>query len=134
MKNDLTTTPASTRDLPTDGSEKADSGAFFTQESLISYFERIAYAGESTPTLATLKAIHLLHPQAIAFENLNPFFRIPVKLDLRSILDKLVHSQRGGYCFEHNLLFSAVLKSVGFEVRGLAARVQWNMPEDIDTP
>src|SRR5690606_17659533 len=38
---------------------------------------------------------------------------------------KLVLSGRGGYCFEHNRLFGAVLESLGFDVTGLAARVLW---------
>lgn len=49
-------------------------------------------------------------------------------LDLPSIVAKLVHAGRGGYCYEHNLLLSAVLRALGFEVRWLAARVLLNMP------
>lgn len=49
-------------------------------------------------------------------------------LDLPAITAKLVHGGRGGYCFEHNLLLSAVLRALGFEVRWLAARVMLNMP------
>jgi N-hydroxyarylamine O-acetyltransferase len=52
-----------------------------------------------------------------------------VKLDLPSLESKLVHAGRGGYCFEHNLLFSHVLRELGFRVAGLAARVLWNAPE-----
>jgi N-hydroxyarylamine O-acetyltransferase len=97
------------------------------------YFERIGYAGERHPTLDVLKALHQLHAQAIPFENLNPFLRIPVVLDIDSIYSKLVLKNRGGYCFEHNLLFSHVLKSIGFTVKGLAARVLWNIKEEIVT-
>ncbi len=102
-------------------------------ENLTSYFERIRYTGPMAPTLETLKAIHLLHPQSIAFENLNPLLGIPVRLDLKSIQEKLVSQQRGGYCFEHNLLLSTVLRTIGFKVVELAARVQWNLPEEAVT-
>jgi N-hydroxyarylamine O-acetyltransferase len=68
-----------------------------------------------------------LHPLAIAFENLSPFLGIAVNLDITSLQDKLVKRKRGGYCYEHNLLFSHVLKALGFDVTGLAARVRWNV-------
>ena len=96
---------------------------------LDAYFQRIDYPGERTPTLDTLRAIHVRHPEAIPFENLNPWLRWPVLLDAPSLEQKLVHGRRGGYCFEHNLLLSHVLKALGFQVSGLAARVLWNAPE-----
>lgn len=101
---------------------------------LDAYFRRIGYTGERTPTLNTLWAIHALHPQAFAFENLNPLLRRPVHLDIGSIQQKLVQGGRGGYCFEQNLLLRNVLEALGFKVKGLAARVLWNMPEEVITP
>ena len=41
---------------------------------------------------------------------------------------------RGGYCYEQNLLFREVLKTLGFAVTGLAARVLWNVPEGVVLP
>jgi N-hydroxyarylamine O-acetyltransferase len=97
---------------------------------LNAYFARIGYDGPRTPALATLHAIQLLHPQAIAFENLNPLMALPVKLDIGSLQQKLIRSQRGGYCFEHNGLLLQALRALGFSVRCLAARVVWNNPPD----
>ena len=51
--------------------------------------------------------------------------RRPIRLDLASIESKLVHDLRGGYCFEQNLLFAAVLERLGFSVTLLAARVRF---------
>jgi N-hydroxyarylamine O-acetyltransferase len=48
--------------------------------------------------------------------------------------DKLVRRQRGGWCFEHNLLFAHVLRAIGFRVTTLAARVRWNVPPQVTTP
>jgi N-hydroxyarylamine O-acetyltransferase len=94
------------------------------------YFKRIDYTGSSAkPNLETLREIHVRHAQSIPFENLNPFLGIPVVLDVDSLYKKLVLSGRGGYCFEHNLLLMHVLKSVGFAVKGLGARVLWNVPD-----
>jgi len=90
---------------------------------LESYFERIGYDGPREPTLETLRALHLKHPAAIPFENLNPILGLPVPIDLASIEAKLVHAKRGGYCFEQNALFWAVLERLGFTATGLAARV-----------
>jgi N-hydroxyarylamine O-acetyltransferase len=103
------------------------------QLDLDAYFERIGYDGERTPTLATLQAIHLRHASTIPFENLTPFLRQPVRLDLASLQHKLVQSGRGGYCFEQNLLLHAVLRALGFQVTGLAARVRWNVPDEVVT-
>jgi N-hydroxyarylamine O-acetyltransferase len=100
---------------------------------LDAYFRRIGYAGERAPTIETLRALHRLHPQAIAFETLNPFVGWSVALDLAAIQRKLVAGGRGGYCFEHNLLFSAVLRALGFDVTWLAGRVLWGRTDDAQT-
>ena len=49
------------------------------------YCERIGYTGPRSVSVDTLAAIHLHHPQAIPFENLNPFLRWPVRLDASSL-------------------------------------------------
>ena len=105
-----------------------------TPFNLDAYLTRIEYTGPRTPTLDTLRAIHRRHPEAIPFENLNPFLGWPVRLDVHSLQEKMVHSGRGGYCFEHNLLLSHALRAMGFTVVGLAARVLYNMPEGAVTP
>lgn len=94
---------------------------------LDAYFERIGFGGRSRPepTLDTLRALHLLHPQAIPFENLDVLLGRPILLDPASIQRKLVVARRGGYCYEHNLLFRSVLQTLGFRVRSYAARVLW---------
>jgi N-hydroxyarylamine O-acetyltransferase len=100
---------------------------------LDAYLARVGYHGPRTATRETLRDIHRLHPQAIAFENIDPFLRRPVDLDIGSLQAKLVSAGRGGYCFEQNLLFWAALRALGFQVSGLAARVLWNYPPDAIT-
>src|SRR5262249_52711965 len=97
---------------------------------LDAYFKRIGYSEDPSPTLETLKAIHLRHALAIPFENLNPLLGWPVQLDSTSLQQKLIHSRRGGYCFEQNALFKHALESIGFDVMGLSARVSWSVPTD----
>jgi len=94
------------------------------------YFERIGFAGSIAPTLQTLQALQVTHLAAIPFENLNPLLGLPVRLDLRSLEQKLVLERRGGYCFEQNTLFLNVLRTLGFEVRSHSARVVWGRDAD----
>src|SRR5262245_29294384 len=102
--------------------------------ALDQYFERIGYTGDREPSLETLQQLHVRHTQRIPFENLDSFLGRPVHLDLPSLVLKLIHERRGGYCFEHNLLFGHVLRALGFRVTDLAARVLWNRPQGAVTP
>src|SRR5215471_15232590 len=100
---------------------------------LDAYLARIGYVGPREPSLAVLRSIHALHPSAIPFENLDVIRGVGIRLDLPSIEQKLVRDRRGGYCFEQNGLFAAVLEELGFEVTPLAARVRWQVPPDVRT-
>lgn len=108
----------------------ADTGVL----DLDAYFARIGYDGPRAATADTLRALHRLHPQAISFENLDPFLGHPVQLDVRSLEDKLIGGRRGGYCFEQNFLLWKALEALGFGVRGLGARVLWGRAEDTIMP
>jgi N-hydroxyarylamine O-acetyltransferase len=109
-------------------------GKMTPEFDLNAYFNRIGYSGEQSPTLETLRAIHLRHTETIPFENLNPLLGWPVHLDTVSLQQKLVQNGRGGYCYEQNLLFRHALETMGFNVIGLAARVLWNIPEGTVLP
>ncbi|BBY18362.1 arylamine N-acetyltransferase family protein [Mycolicibacterium litorale] len=96
-----------------------------------SYFARIGYGGEATPSLDTLHALVAAHNRSIPFENLDPLLGIPVAdLSAAALADKLVHRRRGGYCYEHNGLMGYALEELGFGVERLAARVVWMRDED----
>jgi N-hydroxyarylamine O-acetyltransferase len=90
---------------------------------LEAYLRRIGHDGETAPTGATLAALHRAHLDAIAFENLDIVLGRGIAVDLPSVQAKLVERGRGGYCFEHGLLFAAVLERLGFTVERLLARV-----------
>ena len=104
------------------------------EANIDAYFERIGFAGSIAPTLQTLELLHALHPAVIPFENLDPLLEVPVRLELANLQQKLLFEKRGGYCLEHNLLFKAVLESLGFPVRGLGARVLWGHEEGAERP
>ena len=105
----------------------------FDSFPLARYFTRIGYHGPAEPTLEVLRQLHLLHPQAIPFENIDAYSGLGVSLDLARIADKMLARGRGGYCFEHNRLFQAVLEQLGFRVTPLIARVRWQVPADVRT-
>src|SRR5699024_6440565 len=92
------------------------------------YLQRIGYDGPLEPTEATLYALHRAHASTIPFENLDILLGRGISLEMDDIQDKLVRRQRGGYCYEHNLLFSALLEHAGFEVRRLVSRLNPNQP------
>ena len=101
---------------------------------LDAYLRRIGYGGSTEPTLATLAALQSHHAGRIPFENLDVLLGRPISLDPQALQGKLVHGGRGGYCFEHNTLFQHVLRSLGFQVAALAARVVWRQPEGAVPP
>jgi len=76
------------------------------------------------PSVEALADLQRAHLGAIPFENLDILLGRPILLDLGSLQDKLVGARRGGYCFEQNTLFRAVLERLGFTVTSLAARVR----------
>ena len=86
------------------------------------YLQRINYAGETTPKLDTLKALHHAQLYTIPFENFDIQLGQGIDLSPEAIFEKLVYQKRGGYCFELNGLFLMALKTFGFEVRPLLGR------------
>ena len=93
--------------------------------NLDAYLRRIEYSGVLEPSAQTLAALHLAHATHIPFENLDILLGKTIKLDVESLERKLIDGRRGGYCFEQNLLFSAVLEQLGFAVTRLLARVRY---------
>ena len=90
---------------------------------LAAYFRRTGFEGPPKADRATLEALHFAHATSIPFENLAIQMGERVSLDLDAIQDKLVRRRRGGYCFEQNGLFLAVLRALGFEADAFEARV-----------
>jgi N-hydroxyarylamine O-acetyltransferase len=90
---------------------------------LDAYLARIGWHGPVEPTLETLAGLTRAHIARIPFENVDVLLGRGVRIDLDSIVGKIVVDGRGGYCFEHGTLFQAALESVGFRAAAHAARV-----------
>src|SRR5579871_3736251 len=92
---------------------------------LAAYLDRIGLGTDAQPTFA---AIHRAHATSIPFENLDPHRGIPISLAQEDLEHKLVRQRRGGYCFEHNLLFASAAQRLGFTVEPMLARVRAGAP------
>ena len=87
------------------------------------YLERINYRGPLAPTAETLRRLHVAHLLAVPFENLSIHAGETIVLDDDSLFDKVVGRKRGGFCYELNGLFAALLRDLGFRVEMLSAGV-----------
>ncbi len=101
---------------------------------LDAYFARIGHRGPRTATLDVLDAVVHAHIQRIPFEALDVLLGRGVDLDPAAVEQKLVHRGRGGYCFEHNSYLLHVLRSLGFAVTPLSARVRVQRPREFTPP
>jgi N-hydroxyarylamine O-acetyltransferase len=93
------------------------------QLDLEAYLRRIGHDGPLEPTAETLAALHREHVAAIPFENLDIPLGRGIAVELPAVEAKLVGARRGGYCYEHGVLFAAALERLGFPVERFLARV-----------
>jgi N-hydroxyarylamine O-acetyltransferase len=87
------------------------------------YLERINYHGSLAPTAETLRELQVAHLLAVPFENLSIHSKEPVVLEDEALFTKIVERRRGGFCYESNGLFAALLGEMGFNVAMLSAGV-----------
>jgi N-hydroxyarylamine O-acetyltransferase len=88
-----------------------------------SYLARIAYSGPLEATAETLRALHYAHLLVVPFENLDISLKHKIVVDENAVLKKVVDRRRGGFCYELNSAFAALLRVLGFQVTFLSARV-----------
>ena len=75
-----------------------------------------------------------LHSSAIAYESIDVLPPRPPKLDIASLQQKMIAGGNGGYCFEQNMLFRGGLRSLGYKVTSLQARVVRGLEMDAPRP
>jgi N-hydroxyarylamine O-acetyltransferase len=88
-----------------------------------SYLKRINYHGSLAPSAQTLRDLQVAHLLTIPFENLSIHSAEPIVLNDDALFEKIVGRRRGGFCYELNGLFAALLRELGFEVTMLSAGV-----------
>ncbi|KOU65005.1 acetyltransferase [Streptomyces sp. MMG1533] len=79
--------------------------------------------GAPSATVEVLRDLHLRHLQRVPFENLSIHLGEEIVLEEKRLLDKVVGARRGGFCYELNGAFGALLTALGFDVTLLAGRV-----------
>ena len=87
------------------------------------YLQRIHYQGDLAPSAETLRLLQVAHLRTVPFENLSIHSGEPIVLDDEALFDKIVRRRRGGFCYELNGLFAALLRALGFDVAMLSAQV-----------
>jgi N-hydroxyarylamine O-acetyltransferase len=87
------------------------------------YLRRIGYGGPLAPAIDTLRGLHWAHLLTVPFENFDIHLGRPIVLDEIRFFDKIVGGRRGGFCYELNGLFAALLHALGFDVTLHSARV-----------
>lgn len=109
-----------------------DGGWQVADLDLAAYLERVGWSGPVRDDVETLHGLHRAHAASIPFENLDIVLGRGIRVDLPAIQAKLVTARRGGYCYEMNLLFAAVLERLGFQVERRLARI--GDPVDVPRP
>lgn len=95
------------------------------------YLARIGL--DAAPPVARdgLTVLQRAHLTTVPFENLDVFDGIRVRTDLEWSFDKIINHRRGGWCFEVNGAFGALLEALGFAVVRLGAAVLLDGPSVI---
>ena len=88
------------------------------------YLERIGISEARRPSSDYLDELIYAHQRSVPFDNLDVYEKhLAPSLGIEDLFDKIVVRKRGGYCFELNAAFGALLKGLGFDLRPCMARV-----------
>lgn len=75
---------------------------------------RFDYHGPLHLTARTLPNLHRAHVAAIPFKTSTCSSARGISVALDRMQTRLLTSRRGGYCYEHGVLFAAVLERLGY--------------------
>lgn len=103
--------------------ELPQSAHVLTPTRVDAYLERIGAARPARADVAALRELQLRHLTAVPFENLSIHLGQDIVLEEERLVDKVVSDHRGGFCYELNGAFAALLRGLGFRVIPLQARV-----------
>jgi N-hydroxyarylamine O-acetyltransferase len=87
------------------------------------YLARVGVSAPPVLDAGALRELHRAHLIAVPFENLSIHLGEPIVLDAADLLDKVVSRGRGGFCYELNGAFAALLEALGAQVTRVSARV-----------
>jgi N-hydroxyarylamine O-acetyltransferase len=87
------------------------------------YLDRIGYNGSLGPSLDNLRALQRAHVFSVPFENLDIHLGQHMPVDVAHAYRKVVDRHRGGFCYELNPLFHALLSTLGYHAKIVSARI-----------
>jgi N-hydroxyarylamine O-acetyltransferase len=99
--------------------------------SLKNYLSDLGLVAPEQLSLEFVKLLQAEHLARYSFNSLAVVLGEEVSLDVDAISQKIVTRGLGGYCFEHNKLTFELLKSVGYDVTLVMARVLNNQEHDV---
>lgn len=87
------------------------------------YLRRIGASRPRRADADALRELQLRHLQTVPFENLSVHLGEDIVLEEKALLAKIVEAGRGGFCYELNGAFAALLRDLGLGVSLLQGRV-----------
>jgi N-hydroxyarylamine O-acetyltransferase len=87
------------------------------------YLHRLGLPSAPPVDADGLRRLQVAHLLSVPFENLDIHMGVPIVLDQAAFVDKIVTRRRGGFCYELNGAFAALLSSLGFATTMLEGRV-----------
>ena len=99
--------------------------------SLQNYISDLGLTIPTSLDIGFVKALQASHIARYSFNSLAVVMGEEISLDLEDISKKIVECGLGGYCFEHNKLTFELLKSLGYDVKLVMARVLNNKEDDV---
>lgn len=93
--------------------------------------DRLKYTKGFDPSLQVLTELQRNFLLTVPFENLDIHLNIPMDLSVSALFKKIVARQRGGLCFENNILFYSLLQLIGFDVQFVGAEMYQGQPNSI---
>jgi len=111
------------RDADRTGIASASPAGVIGADVFADYLRRLGVAEAPSPGLAGLADLMARHMRTVPFENLDVMAGTARPLSTETALQKVVAQGRGGFCYELNEAFRALLEHLGFAVYRIEARV-----------
>ncbi|MEK5233281.1 arylamine N-acetyltransferase [Lysinibacillus sp. FSL K6-0232] len=94
------------------------------------YLQHIRFQGTLEPTIQLLGQLQTRHLLTIPYENLDVVLKHSISFAIPDLFQKIIIERRGGNCFELNILFSWLLRELGFSVTNRYAQFWRNVTEN----
>ncbi len=99
-------------------------------EQIQHYLQHIQFQGTLEPSIQLLGQLQTKHLLNIPYENLDVALNRGISFAIPDLFQKIIIDKRGGNCFELNILFSWLLRELGFSVTNRYAQFWRNITEN----